>query len=266
MQTLPCVAAAPAAVSADGQLRSGDVRTEARAADSGVDVVADRGAYATFAGASIRRALAGRWLYFFGDSSLRGVFLALLQQVEAPGNHTRGGWHVVDEWMRPRDPGGGAPRPVTHRDRDSVAMGWIDVILSPAGRALWLRSEDHDGSRGWRHSLCGPERSAELAAAWAETGTRGLRLTSVRGADLPKTDRGDAAAATWIFRGRRVAATPRLRAGPSAAVRRARAEASPGPAALDFPDADLLWRRRAATPRSRGDSSAPRPGLAGTAC
>ena len=38
--------------------------------------------YAVFSSAALREAFDGQWLYFFGDSSLRGLFLSLLQQLQ----------------------------------------------------------------------------------------------------------------------------------------------------------------------------------------
>ena len=66
---------------------------------------------------------------------------------------------------------------------------------------------------------------------------------------IPQTNRGDAAAATWIFRGRRVAATPRLRRGYSVGDELRRRRGC---------DVDILRRRVAETPRTatwivRGD-------------
>ena len=58
-----------------------------------------------------------------------------------------------------------------------------------------------------------PEAAAPNAPAAAEWMEPPARLPHLRRADLPKMGRGDAAAATWIFRGARVAATPRPRRG-----------------------------------------------------
>ena len=76
---------------------------------------------------------------------------------------------------------------------------------------------------------------ARAASNWeASRASRGARRLRGPGRSAA-TSRGDAAAATWIFRADDgVAATPRVRAGSSAAVGRPRAEASPGPA-LDSP-------------------------------
>ena len=59
----------------------------------------------------------------------------------------------------------------------------------------------------------------EFDRPWTKTLSINSRFGYFPRADLPKTGRGDAAAATWIFQ-RRVAATPRLRRGYSVETRR----------------------------------------------
>ena len=56
----------------------------------------------------------------------------------------------------------------------------------------------------------GPPHALDYAL---KTDTKWDHCSRVRRADTSPMDRGDAAAATWIFRGRRVAATPRPRRG-----------------------------------------------------
>ena len=171
---LPCAAADEPRVSDEGQLRSGDVTGNVTLADDDIHFVAARGAgrYAAFDAASLRAAMRGRWLYFNGDSSLRGLYYSLLQQLQATGSYShfdaRGDeFVVVAEWMAERDPGDAAGRRAAREDPDSLAYGFVDAILDGNnGTLLWLRSEFHDGSHGWRRSGPGPDRSGELSAAW----------------------------------------------------------------------------------------------------
>lgn len=175
----PCVAAGAPEVSAAGQLRSGDTPLAASVDDDGAfafEAAAANGTYAFFGRDALRETLAGKWLYFFGDSSLRGLYFSLLQQIQvADASYARrvdgAEFYVVESWMGARDGGGDThtqhARSPPGRDPDSLAMGWIDAIVADDGAIRWLRSAYHDGSRGWRGSRGGPDRSADLAAAWA---------------------------------------------------------------------------------------------------
>ena len=147
----PCEAAAPPTVEA-GQLRSGDAPLTATVTPDGVAVSAARGAYAVWGRRALRAALDGSWLYFYGDSSLRGVYLSLLQQVQASNgsaSRTINGTVFYDaaEWMAARDPDDVAGRRISKpRGPDSLAMGWIDRILDVrTGDVLYARSRARRG-------------------------------------------------------------------------------------------------------------------------
>ena len=126
-----CVEPEPPEVWPSGQLRSGDVAGRFAPLDrAGFTFAAEGGGggaqYAIFEPAELRAALDGRWLYFAGDSSLRGLFLALLQQAHAPARVARepDGAPVlaVHEWLAERDDG--APRA---RDADGADLSLIHI-------------------------------------------------------------------------------------------------------------------------------------------
>ena len=112
---------------------------------------------------------------------------------------------------------------VDHFENDPAA--WLAAQMAiPASR-----HRDYFRKRAWP-PLPGPATCAADAAC--ELGTD---ATCFRGADISRTNRGDAAAAAWIFRG--VAAAPRLRGYFSDESRRRRGRDvdipwSPGDAAI----------------------------------
>ena len=105
---------------------------------------------------------------------------------------------------------------------------------------LSQRGSSEDGSRGRRGC------DVDIPWRWGRGDARLRRGYSV------ETGRGDAAAATWTFRGGRVAATPRLRRGHSVGDgSRLRRGCSVVTGRGDACDVDIPWRQIAATPRPR---------------
>ena len=79
-----CIKAEPPRVDATGRLTSGDLAGAFSTHGATLAHVAPNGSYyAKYDGAALRNAFAGRWLYFMGDSSLRGVVLAFLMQLQS---------------------------------------------------------------------------------------------------------------------------------------------------------------------------------------
>jgi len=69
---------------------------------------------------SLRQILAGRWVYVFGDSSSRGLFLSLYQQL------TRGDGFDPSDWLGV--------------ERNIALLGFADAIVSNAGDLVNVRS------------------------------------------------------------------------------------------------------------------------------
>lgn len=100
----------------------------------------------------LRHVLRGRWLYMFGDSSCRGLFLSLAQQL-VPGN----GWLGA---------GGGV---------DLYHLGWGDAIVDAAAAAVvHLRVGSKTGKSGVTPV---PDSSAALSQQWRENRSRCIRIT-----------------------------------------------------------------------------------------
>ena len=126
---------------------------------------------AAFRSAS-RGRLGGRWLWFMGDSAIRGLYVALLQQLTY------------------RD-GDSQPILVETRTSNSSAMawgphGWIDIVLEEGEDGRWVplaqTASTHDCPRALGgKQRCQParDRSSELAAAWCTRarGRQRLRLS-----------------------------------------------------------------------------------------
>lgn len=226
----PCEAAAPPTVEA-GQLRSGDAPLTATVTPDGVAVSAARGAYAVWGRRALRAALDGSWLYFYGDSSLRGVYLSLLQQVQASNgsaSRTINGtvFYEAAEWMAARDPGDVAGRRISKpRGPDSLAMGWIDRILDVrTGDVLYARSRARRGGlptcvfrdrvfRGKHPYL--ENRKGRRSPKRADA-DRGTRLRKVEKRSLVSRPRRGAASTTGRAAGSIAGAGPRA-AGSSTA-------------------------------------------------
>ena len=181
---LPCADAEAPTVSDAGQLRSADVALDVeKSGEEGVAFTTPLGTgrYAAFDAAALRSRTKNLWLSFAGDSSLRGLYLSLLQQLmDEPGSYSffDGGdeFYVADEWMAKRDPGAAAGERARSPDRDSLAMGFVDAIVRD-GALRWMRSAFHDGSHGWRRSGPGPDRSGELSDPWCGGGGGATRVT-----------------------------------------------------------------------------------------
>ena len=140
----------------------GELRGAFEATPDGFVFDAARG-YRVRAPAAARRALDGAWWHFSGDSSLRGVFLALLQLLERRGEFSERGADGAEEmvarrWFKERDfdetTGADRPprRPRLHAEelrRDALKFGWIDAIVNVSdGRLLAAHAEGHDMHHG----------------------------------------------------------------------------------------------------------------------
>ena len=121
--------------------------------------------------AVIQDRLAGRWLYFLGDSSLRGLNIALIQQLTWQDAR-----HVV---MAATD----APdRARNWSSAPWITRGWFDVVLGEQSDGSWAQlaatESAHDCPRrlgGLPKCRPGVERSRELAAAWCGAKDRDAR-------------------------------------------------------------------------------------------
>ena len=119
---------------------------------------------------SLRQHLRGRWLYFFGDSSMRGLVLSLFQQVasqHAPHSTAAGGSDALimnlTEWF-------GIPLSV-------VGIGWLDVIIDcDTGHVMHARTA-RKSSHGSSFDIPQKDASSSLAPQWATVRSGAIRLT-----------------------------------------------------------------------------------------
>jgi len=152
MGRAPVVACCCAAAVAVRGGSAGDARVAFEATPMGFAFSAGGGArYAVYDGPTARTALRGAWVAFHGDSSLRGVYLSLLQLVGSVDRYAAtaadGASELrVRDWLRGRDPRGPRPRRRGGDLRsDSLRFGWIDAILNGTdGALLAVAAEPHD--------------------------------------------------------------------------------------------------------------------------
>ena len=156
-------------------------------------------------------------------------------------------------WLGPDCNGVAIDTSIVYKDETEIKEGLARVGVARGD--VFLETKLVTRSDGY-------EGDASVAAEVADNLDQ-LGVSCFRRAGIPRTGRGDAAAATWKFRGdesrrrrgcdadilrRRVAATPWLRRGNSAETRRGDA-------------VDIRWRRDAATPWTfRGDETRRRRG------
>ena len=186
-----CIKAEPPRVDATGRLTSGDLAGAFSTHGATLAHVAPNGSYyAKYDGAALRNAFAGRWLYFMGDSSLRGVVLAFLMQLQSfagadyveRGSGGRGDELIVRRWMADRDGCVLARTPPAERFRDALTLGWLDAVVdAPSGALVALRSGGHDSRLSWEGSKPAVDQSGALAGAWCgrseHCGAGRVRLT-----------------------------------------------------------------------------------------
>ncbi len=174
-----CIKAEPPRVDATGRLTSGDLAGAFSTHGATLAHVAPNGSYyAKYDGAALRNAFAGRWLYFMGDSSLRGVVLAFLMQLQSfagtdyveRGSGGRGDELIVRRWMADRDGCVLARPPPAERFRDTLTAGWTRSSTRRAARssryvagATTAVSHGRARSPRWTRAAPSPGRGAAAA-------------------------------------------------------------------------------------------------------
>ena len=101
----------------------------------------------------------GKWLLFLGDSSLRGIYLALYQQFAWAPDRPAGVMNVRG-WRK---------------DRKQLwnAFGWIDVVLEQHN-GTWVEiaahAQPHNNSGGFESAQPEPDHSHAVNPAWCDSG------------------------------------------------------------------------------------------------
>ena len=130
---------------------------------------------------SHRGRLTNRWLYFVGDSSLRGLYIALLQQlVWRRGNLNSPVMHLASSTAQELGTSNHS------LSKPPAPKGWLDIVLEEREDGSWaqlaMSAVDHTcGSGGKRKCKPGVENSRELSTLWCSrlrgTGAAVIRLT-----------------------------------------------------------------------------------------
>ena len=125
---------------------------------------------------ALRKALDGRWLYLVGDSSTRGLFFALLQQVAS----MRGGTLMdVTHWLNPgRGPHGVETVDLTH-------IAWADVVLASDGSLLEASSRKCPNPMNGLCIMPFPDGGVHPKTAWSSVASS---LNSLWCTGLPSVD------------------------------------------------------------------------------
>ena len=113
---------------------------------------------------ALRRALGGRWLYIFGDSSTRGLAISLYQHLGTARIDVAvddGAWTMNESaWFA--------------TSRGSRLLAWLDVIVDAHGRPRHIKTSMKTTAGAFPQG----DRSADLAKRWMVLRARGcVRLT-----------------------------------------------------------------------------------------
>ena len=113
---------------------------------------------------ALRRALGGRWLYIFGDSSTRGLAISLYQHLGTARIDVAvddGAWTMNESaWFA--------------TSRGSRLLAWLDVIVDAHGRPRHIKTSMKTSAGAFPQG----DRSADLAQRWMALRARGcVRLT-----------------------------------------------------------------------------------------
>lgn len=113
----------------------------------------------------LRYRLRGKWLFFLGDSTLRGLWLALFQQIIL---HSKEQWYInTSQWAVP--PTNSTTKMPWH------PQGWLDVIFKERADGTWQQVALTESQHvcPWpavQYCQPGTEMSAKLNRLWCDAG------------------------------------------------------------------------------------------------
>lgn len=122
----------------------------------------------------LRNKLSGRWLYLLGDSSGRGLWLSLYQQLMAACDHMD-----LKVWLGPSL--ASANGRINFKD-----LAWADVVMDSAGNPVAVESRVESGHHTWGSPAIDASNAQPSAAAWAAGRQAGHIRLSYRFVGLTK--------------------------------------------------------------------------------